>query len=147
MDGYLAQDLQDIENASSFRDLVPIALRVLKRLEQPVVMVCGPISTGGAGSIEKNLTRLHTVTDCLYKQGKIIFSQLPLQNKIFKLKKEPWYQGPLQLLEELYLPLFESGLIVCIYFLFDWRTSFGATWEHGQAERLNIQIIEIEKNI
>lgn len=147
MDGYLAQDLRDIENASSFRDLAPIALRVLKRLDQPVVMVCGPISSGGTGSTEKNLARLHTVTDCLYKQGKIIFSQLPLENKIFKLKKEPWYQGPLQLLEELYLPLFESGLISLIYFLPDWRTSIGTTWEYAQAQRLAINIIEIEKNI
>lgn len=147
MDGYTARDMQDIENASSFADLLRVGFRVLKRLEQPVSMVCGPISSGGTGSIEKNLTRLHTVTDCLYKQGKIIFSQLPLENKIFKLKKEPWYQGPLQLLEELYLPLFESGLISLIYFLPDWRTSFGATWEYAQAQRLNIQIIEIEKNI
>lgn len=41
----------------TFADLAAIALTILPRLPKPVGQVCGPISTGGLGSIEANLVR------------------------------------------------------------------------------------------
>ena len=45
------------------------------------------------------------------------------------------------LLEEFFLPVFESGLVHTFYMLPDWESSTGASWEHVQAQRLSIDIV------
>jgi len=145
MDRYGYEDeVWEIQKATTFGELADIAIRVLKRMVQPVSMVCGPISTGGTGSVEKNLERFHRAIRFLRYQGITVFSQLPFENKIFEMKTWPAYKGDSCLLKELYLPMFESGLINSFYFLPDWETSNGASWEHVQAKRLGIRIIYYE---
>ncbi|PIR69487.1 MAG: hypothetical protein COU47_02840 [Candidatus Niyogibacteria bacterium CG10_big_fil_rev_8_21_14_0_10_46_36] len=102
-------------------------------------MVCGPISTGGSGSVEKNLERFHAVIDALRDERVRIFSQMFFENKLFKMKTWPSYKGGIQLLEEFYRPIFESGFIYRMYFMPNWQTSMGATWERGEAQRLGIR--------
>jgi hypothetical protein len=52
------------------------------------------------------------------------------------------FQGsyPMPILEEFYLPLYQSGRIKKFFFVSGWESSFGATWEHDRAKELGIEI-------
>ena len=141
-------DLELLERVSSYREMRDIAFRVLQRIPRPTTQVCGPISTGGAGSIEKNVARLGKAIDHLHKNGHNIFNQLPFEDSMQRVRRIEGGSYSVTLLEEFYLPIFESTFIQTLYFLPDWQSSRGATWEHDQAERLGLQIVysEIEWN-
>lgn len=113
----------------------------------PVAMVCGPISTGGLGSPEKNLEVLDGAVQNLKARGIKVFEQHPLEKHIRRLCDakmfEAYKKGDMQLLEEIYLPLFKSGYIHELHFVPLWRTSIGTTWEYEQAEKLEIKICKI----
>lgn len=135
-------ELETLERATSFVDLVPPAMAVLGRMPQPIGQVCGPISTGGRGTIMANLAVFDATVDCLIQKGIIIFDQMPFEEHIFRIVENQW--GSRQnnlLLNEFYLPIFESGRICCLYFIDGWQSSEGATWEHEQARRLNMHIV------
>lgn len=129
-----------LEKAKTFSHLVPVAFDIIKRMPGPIGQVCGPISTGGTGSLEKNLEKMSRAINSLKVKGIIIFDQMPFQKPMRRIrnayKDESWR---LVLLEGFYLPLFESGLVETLYFLPDWESSHGASWEHTQAKRLGIK--------
>ncbi len=135
------KDGQDVKKAKCFDDLSKVAMRVLGRMPQPVGEVCGPITSGGLGSREKNLAAFLKTIDELLAQGKTIFDQLPFEEKLYQFTQAKWYQGGLQLLNEFYMPIFKSGLIDTFYFMPLWHTSMGAKWEHEKAEELGIRIV------
>lgn len=143
-DYWTEEEIQLSEKASEYHHLFPIVHRVLLRMDSPRVQMCGPITTGGAGSIEANLTRFEKAHKFLEGLGKQVFSQLPIEDaiqKIIAVKNPDTY--PQELLDELYLPIFESGLIDEMHFLPDWETSTGSCWEHTQGTRLGINIFYI----
>lgn len=134
------EDYRDLEKAQSFSDLVPIALRIIKRMPQPVATVSGPVSTGGRGSIEANLHLLAAAVNQAYAKGISLFDQNPFEARLQELKTKIPYEGYRHdLLDEFYKPVFESGLITRMYFLPDWETSTGARWERAECERLGIE--------
>ena len=135
------KDVQDVKKAKCFGDLSKVAMRVLGRMPQPVGEICGPITSGGLGSREKNLAAFLKAIDELRAQGKTIFDQIPFEEKLYEFTQANWYRGGLQLLEEFYLPLFKSGLIEVFYFMPLWHTSMGATWEHKMGLELGIKIV------
>lgn len=141
MNQLTAEDAAALESAVSFEELRDVALRVIARMPQPVSGVCGPITTGGAGSMEKNLERFEEAIRRLQESGQRVFNQLPFEAPMQRIKSYPYYKSGNHLLETFYLPIFESGLIRQLYFLPGWESSFGATWEHGQAVRLGIKIV------
>jgi len=55
---YTEEHFNELEKALTYKDLFIIAEKVLKKMPPPVGQVCGPISTGGVGSIEGNLRQL-----------------------------------------------------------------------------------------
>ena len=129
-----------IKDAQSFEQMSKIALEILHNSKDFFAQVCGPISTGGLGSVEKNLARFDKAIKQLKELGVHVFDQTPFEIPMQKLKKKPDYK-PLDLLEGFYLPLLESEKINRMYFLQDWQSSFGARWEHEQAKRLGINVI------
>lgn len=135
------EDTANLEQAQTFSALFTIALDVLKKMPQPVGQVCGPISTGGTGSVEENLVILSKTIKALQSQGKIIFDQVPFQVAMHRIKRSIAAQSNAQLLNGFYLPLFESGLMKTLYFLPNWQTSQGSIWEHEQAKRLGLEIV------
>jgi hypothetical protein len=137
---YTEEDFSDIENSNNFSELCSVALRILSRMPQPIAQVCGPIGTGGRGNIEENLKEFERVIDDLSARGEIVFTQIPFEDPMQRMKMLPEYEGGMQILEEFYLPLFESGFIKKLYFIPLWNTSMGASWEHEQAKRLGIEI-------
>lgn len=134
-------DTAALETANSFAELSEIALRVLKRMPKPVGQVCGPISSGGLGSIPANLKRFDETIGELIKSGNKVFDQVPFESHFFRLIERGQGAHGQGLLEQFYLPLFESGLVDTLYFIPGWESSKGARWEHAQAKRLGITIV------
>ncbi len=143
------QDKKELKVAKSFAQLLPIAIRIIKRMSQPVAMVSGPISTGGLGSVEKNMKFFTLATAVLYKSGVNVFDQTPFDWAMERIKKNTWHKKEycIPLLEDFYLPLFKNKIIQEVYFLPDWQSSFGAKWEHQQCEKFNIEIHDFPKEI
>ncbi len=133
-------DLLKLEQAESYREMFDIALLVLKRMPQPVGQVCGPISTGGRGSLVANLVAFNETIILLQSEGKHIFDQMLFEVPMSKIKSKIVGKYDESLLTDFYLPIFESGLVKKFYFLPDWQSSHGANWEHKQAQRLGIEI-------
>ncbi len=135
----------DLRNAETFNTLFDIAHQVLLRMPQPVAMVCGPITSGGLGSREKNLEVFRKTIKSLSDNGIIVFSQMPFEEPMWRIQKKIeatlYYKEGGSILESFYLPIFESGLVKKFYFIPGWETSMGATWEHSQAKIMGIEIM------
>src|SRR6266481_5273332 len=124
-----------------------VAMRMLKSLSRSI-MVCGPISTGGRGSVEANMAMFHKGICLLAKQGKVIFDQRPFEvpmRRFIAARKEPGYAH--ELLDEFYLLLFKSGLIKELHFLPGWEGSTGARWEHEQAPRHGMAVFYLPSTL
>lgn len=138
---YELHDINQMAMAQSYRELIPIGMRVMNRIPGDVVMVCGPISTGGAGSMTENMKIFRKAIERVVEMGESVFSQLPFEDSMQNIKGKllPESDG-LALLELFYRPLFESGVLKRLYFMPGWKGSFGASWEHALALELGIEI-------
>ena len=138
---WTSEDLLELEQVEDVKKMFEIGYRVLKRMPQPVGQVCGPISTGGLGSVLKNLIAFNETIIFLQADGNNIFDQMPFEEPIKRMTLgiKPGEYATF-LLTDFYLPLFESGLVKKFYFMKDWQSSKGAKWEHEQAIRLGIEI-------
>lgn len=138
---YRKEDWQDIEKAKSIKDLYIIADRIINRVPKPRIQVCGPISTGGRGSIKDNLEEFNNKIKELQAKGLNVFDQMPFEGTMYKImlkiSKKEYMEN---ILTDFYLPIFEGGYIDELHFLPDWQSSYGANWEHEQAKRLGIKI-------
>ena len=139
------KDWQDLNKVSSFADMRVIAERVLIRIPKPIAGVCGPIAeTGGLGSLQDNLNAFNNIIIELQKKGLNIFDQMPFEEKIqefkAKLSPEDFLKG---LNDDFYAPIFKfrSGLISTYYFMPNWRTSKGASWEYEHIKKLGTKIV------
>jgi hypothetical protein len=112
-------------------------------MPKPITQLCGPISTGGLGSIEANLKNFNDTIIRLQNQGLNVFNQMPFQQPMHRLKEKLTKEGKYSnnILTDFYYPLFKSGVISSFHFLSDWQTSFGATKEHEKAKEFGIKII------
>lgn len=136
------EDIAALERAQSFGELSKIALRVLSRMPKTVGQVCGPISTGGVGSIPGNLKVFDQTIQQLVDKGVHIFDQMPFEEHFFRIIQAEWgTRHNNQLLTDFYLPILQSGHIKTLYFMRGWQSSQGATWEHEKAQRLGIRIV------
>ena len=141
--------LERVYSAVSYQELGEIGLIILKGMPQPIAQVCGPITSGGLGSIEKNLDVINRTIRKLTSNGSIVFNQMPFEQPMQDMQRtstlpvEETYQS---LLNDCYLPLFNSGLIRRLYFIYGWRFSFGAKWEHQKAQELGIATHYLEKD-
>ncbi len=135
-----------LKNAATYRELFLIAYDVLLGIPPPVGQVCGPISTGGVGSIKENLARFEKAIDDLQKKNIEIFNQVPFEVPMQRIKsaREGVGEYDTALLNDFYLPIFESKLVHTLFFMPDWRSSVGAQWEHEQARRIGIEIVYLD---
>ncbi len=135
-----------LEAADSFEELAEIALIILNRmagLGQPIVQICGPMSTGGFGNLDDNMKHFERAVEEAYKRGLTVFNQLPFQSAMKRiLNWTPDQPYELKILEVFYRRVFESGHIKRTLFLADWESSFGAVWERKLVAVLAIEIDE-----
>lgn len=144
---YVPESRPRESRAESFAALAEIALREIKTLGSSCVVVCGPITTGGRGSVEENVRAFQAAIQHLRTQGQVVFDQMPYEPSLWTLK-DKWqrehgsdnYCWPLLL--EFYLPLYRSGFIVEAHFLPGWESSTGARWEREQFSQLGVKIID-----
>lgn len=142
---FTKDDYQSLEAATTYHDLWLVAEKVLERSPNNLAQVCGPISSGGAGSVEKNLEEFDNAIEYLHQNGVELFDQMPFEQPIQRLKDLPQNKKA-NLLEIFYQPVFESGRVSDLYFLPGWQQSNGATWEHEQGQRLELNIIYMPDN-
>lgn len=141
------EDFEKANRAKNLRELFDIAMAILNRMPQPVILVSGPITTGGRGSIPENLRVFAETIRSVRSSGKTVYNQLPFEDKISELARKssvPYFQA---VLDEVYLPLLKSGKIAKIYFMPGWETSTGAKWEYSVAETLGIERVIMNQNI
>jgi hypothetical protein len=136
-------EAQAVEQATTFEELFEIARLVASRMPQPLGIVCGPISSGGLGSLKSNIAQFNRAIVHVRVQGHDVFDQMPLEDALFRIKQLPYYRGDTHLLDALYRPLFESCLIRVMHFIPGWETSYGARWERSQGQRLGLEIRDI----
>lgn len=137
---------------NSFAELVPLALAELSKFPAGAEVVCGPISTGGRGSIEKNFSVFNATIAALIKDGRPIFSQVPYEERIFFFRTRWQNEDPsrtgkyyMPILEEFYAPLIRTGRIRRGWFIPGWKSSFGADWERKELQAMGAETHDLTK--
>lgn len=142
--------LGDIARARSYEHLAETGAVVLAKIRRrkidlgqarrPTIQICGPITTGGLGSFEKNMARLNSAVDEAIRRGHHVFDQRPFQSAMLRLGKTNGHTAHNAqvhydhgILEVFYTRVFESGYLHQAWFLPRWETSKGATFEREKA--------------
>src|SRR5271165_1731224 len=108
---WLESEKQALTRAKDLADILAIAQNVLWRMKGPVHFVCGPISTGGVGTIRGNVAIFERVIEMLHdEEGFEVFSQLPFEDCMIAYGNRWFIENPketycMPILEEFYLPL------------------------------------------
>ena len=140
------EEHENCESSKNFEELLNIAFKILERMKKsgkPIVEVCGPMSTGGCGSLEENFRLYNYAVKMLESNGKIVFNPTPFQKTMERLSghlKDGQYN--MDILEVFYKGIFDSGYIKEVYFLPDWQSSKGASWERKTVADFGIKISE-----
>lgn len=137
------EDWEDLNKASNIANVYEVALRVLSRMPENLSQVCGPITTGGKGSIEDNLEEFNNRIKELQESGVDVFDQMPFEEPMHRImldfqKTKNEYMN--SILDDFYLPLFKTNKIKQLYFIPGWKSSKGSCWEHDTANKLGIKI-------
>jgi hypothetical protein len=123
-----SRDWAAILNPESIGQMLGIAIRVLRRM--PLVeLPVGPLSTGGAGSYAKNLTRFRYVVTRLRKEGRMIFDSSVFDESLRELARRKGGTMDEQsryVMQNFYVPLLKSKRISSLICLPDVDGSVGA---------------------
>jgi hypothetical protein len=152
-----------IDTAKTYKELSLVAIDCVQRMQNfmhwnqhfpdaaKLGIVCGPISTGGKGSIVANIAHFElAVQSMTIASDGGFFSQIPFEEAIWRIKAaDEAAVGKTMankiLLLEFYLPLFRSGWIQEMHFLPDWASSDGATWERHIGFLLGFDIYDLDE--
>ncbi|MFZ2150791.1 MAG: DUF4406 domain-containing protein [Candidatus Absconditicoccaceae bacterium] len=134
-----------IDKAQTYNELFDIAIDFIPRMPQPLIQFCGPISTGGKGLIESNLAELDKAILFFAVKGVSIFDQIPFEEPMQRIKSSKQNYN-YDLLNQFYVPIFQSGYIKKFVFLPGWESSVGARWEHDWAKKYGIKIEYLPNN-
>jgi len=141
---YTDEDFRRIRIAKSFPPLVEVAIQAIarnRRPNEPVIQVCGPMTTGD-GTFKENNERIVRTIVRLRDEGKSVFSQVVFQEGMLNFTTiEDYHRDPLRLLEGFYGALFRGGHIQTLVFLPGSRKSLGCRWEESMGRKLGMDII------
>ncbi len=139
----LRPEILKMKKAKHFRELAPIAIQIASRLTRPVTQVCGPVSTGGRGSIEKNMKALKDAILFVGNQGFSVFDQTIFEKHLWRISGLPALKNASEylLLDSFYRPIFLSKKLQYLHFIPGWQGSVGAVWEHSLGKSLGIKIV------
>ncbi|MBS3094339.1 nucleotide pyrophosphohydrolase [Candidatus Pacearchaeota archaeon] len=144
------EHFEKLNNANSYDEILNVAMDILQKMPQPVSQVCGPLTSGGKGSILANADCFRKTILKLGNQSHNIFDQVPFEKAIQKIRANQSHlsqeESNTLLLEGFYLPIFKSGFIKKLFFISGWESSQGARWEHEKAKEFGIEIIYLEEN-
>lgn len=144
--GWESKDYRDVSVATTFEQLLEIALVILSRIPDPVGIVCGPLTTGGLGSLEANTEEFKRRIGQLQQQGENIFNQMPFEPRMQKIKKTPYYDPTRDhLLEAFYGGLFKKERLKTLFIIPPGeKMSYGLNWEIKRGELLGKNIVYLE---
>lgn len=108
----------------------------LKKMPQPVVRVCGPLTTGGFG-YEENARRLTAATAELKRRGYSVFDWEPSEIHIKDMNVPHAV-----VMEKFHKPVLASGYIKTAFFLPKWEESKGTTQERSFVKESTHMTIE-----
>ena len=141
--------VRECAQAKTFAELAQVGLRELEKFGGHAEIVCGPITTGGLGTPELNLTVFSCVITSL-SYDRSIFNQAPYEYKVDDLRNRWRAEDPARvgqycepILTEFYGPLFHSGVIKKGHFIPGWQSSKGAMWERVQMQELGIEVYDL----
>ena len=150
--GLEGRDLQEsgIE-APSFEELAKIACDKIIAGGRPLAMVCGPISTGGAGHQMWNFEIFNAAVAGLQGLGIGLFDQTPYEFGLRRLANA-WHDAGntgycMPILDIFYRQVFECGFITQAYFLPGWTSSTGAKWERAHFDAAHIPVFDLDFHI
>ena len=140
------KNIAALERAQSYYDLRLIAQDVMSRMHPQLMLVSGPISTGGHNDIKKNLEEFHELIKHLEIMLELkgiffgVFDQTPFEDAIKTIREKRQKAGEFihydwRILHEFYGVLFGLGQITSMVFLPGWQESTGAKWEFEIARR------------
>jgi hypothetical protein len=73
---------------------------------------------------------------------------MPFERSMLRIKRELEKNVySMKLLEDFYLPIFQNKLVDTLFFLPDWQTSRGATWEHEQGKNNGIEVVYLPEDL
>jgi hypothetical protein len=114
-------------------------------MPQPVVLLSGPISSGGRGSLNANLKVFEDAIITFMRKGHSVFNQLPFEPKLLELSKD-YKEYCTPILDDIFLPILKSGLIKKMFFIPGWESSVGAKWEYNVCEKLGIERVLVSQD-
>lgn len=134
-------DFQDLQNAETIQDVFKVAQRVISRMPDTLAQVCGPVTSGGKGSIEENLKHFSHIIKELQEQSFHIFDQMPFEETFQRIAySKTSSQHHDDILSNFYEPIFLLGKIKALYFIPGWETSKGSNWEYAKGQELGLEI-------
>ncbi len=138
-----------IKHAQTYEELSEAAIDILKNMPKPIVIVSGPLSTGGKGNITENFAILEKTIHKLADNNINVFNFIPFEESIKLLRKK--FGNSIKeenqiLLDKFYFPLYSSKLITKMYCINGWESSHGASWERKIAKELGIEIEDLPKD-
>jgi len=140
------EDFEVLKTATTFAELAEVALSILKRMKDDgceITELCGPMSTGGLGDMERNFDFFRFAIKRARDNGLTVFDQTPFQEVIQRFSNHLVHgEYNTDILDLFYKKIFESGLISRALFLPLWETSRGSRWEREFIGTLPIQIEE-----
>lgn len=140
---FLPEELVGLEGILTLESLLQIALQVASRMPKPLCIVSGPITTGGSGSVGKNIKFFNAAVEVIKDKGYRVFEQMIFHDAMTRITiGQPFDEGHANILNKFYKGFFGSGYISTAIFLPGWETSKGAFWERNFLGQLGIQIID-----
>jgi hypothetical protein len=131
--------LKEVGSLEETGDLALVILERMKATGREIVQICGPLTTGGLGSLDMNMARFEFAIRRAQRHDLLVFNQIPFQEAIITLSpRRVAGEYNMGILEIFYRKIFESGHVSRTLFLPEWESSFGARWERELVTTLGI---------
>lgn len=145
------------KRAPTFADLAEIASAEVRAFNGKAEMVCGPITTGGAGNTVSNLLHFNYAIELLQHAGRPVWSQMPYEAGLSDLEHTWRLENPSAgycdlILTEFYAVFLNAENFKRAWFLPDtkyfpgWKSSKGAIWEWNRFNGLGIETRELPED-
>ncbi|KND51005.1 MAG: hypothetical protein AB202_01180 [Parcubacteria bacterium C7867-007] len=144
-DHWTEEHLARLDVHETFADAVTHGIEMLTELRKfgLVNQICGPMTTGGLGTLEANMDLFAYAVKMARERSYVTFNQIPFQKVIIRITDHhrggPYNMG---ILTNFYGPLFQSGLVQQLLFLPGWESSTGACKEREFAQEYGIPVME-----
>ena len=142
---YFDQSVLDvIKRATSFGELLDIALQVIEKMNGRIVGICSPIST--KRNERDNFSVFNETNIAFEKAGVLVFNEIPFQEKIVELKNKWFAEHPEKmycdpLITDFYKPILKTGKIVKLFTLPEYEHPYVPYWEDLEAHLLHIPTV------